>query len=372
MKRVLVFGITDNPGGVESVIMNYYRLIDKEKINFDFLCNTEIVAYEEEIKSLGGKIYRITARSKDYRKYKKEIKKFFKENAKKYSTIWVNVCSLANIDYLKYAKKYGIKHRIIHSHNSQNMDSKLRGFVHKINKLKIHKYATDYWTCSEEAGKWFYKNKILKSDKYLLINNAINTENYKFDEEIRQEYRKELKIENKIVIGHIGRFHFQKNQEFLIEIFNEINKLNRDTVLILIGQGEDENKIEEKINKLKLNECVRILGMRKDVPQLIQAMDIFLFPSLFEGLALVLLETQASGLPVITSKNVVPECVKLSDNFQFIDLKMGAKYWAEKVLEVLNTKINRKNLSNQNIMNIKKLGYDINNEVKKVEKYFEM
>ena len=147
MKRVLVFGVTENPGGVESVIMNYYRNIDRNKIQFDFLCNTKEVAYEDEIIKMGGKIYKITGRSVNRRQYMNDMEKFFSENAKKYTTIWVNVCSLANIDYLKFAKKYGIKYRIIHSHNSENMDSKLRGLLHKFNKKIIIKYATDFWAC---------------------------------------------------------------------------------------------------------------------------------------------------------------------------------------------------------------------------------
>ena len=137
LKKILVFGITDKPGGVESVIMNYYRNMDRSKLQFDFLCNTDVVAYEDEIKNLGGNIYRITARSKNLFKYRKELKEFFKKNHEKYDTVWVNICSLANIDYLKMARKYKIKNRIIHCHNSQNMDSKLRGLLHKFRYSKI-------------------------------------------------------------------------------------------------------------------------------------------------------------------------------------------------------------------------------------------
>ncbi len=369
MNRVLVFGITENPGGVESVIMNYYRKIDKTKIQFDFLCNTETVAYEEEIKSLGGAIYHITSRRKNYREYKKEIKLFFEENAKKYSTIWVNVCSLANIDYLKYAKKYGIKYRIIHSHNSQNMDSKLRGMIHKLNRLNIEKYATDYWSCSEEAGEWFFNNEIINGNKYLIVNNAIDTEKYMFDENIRNRYRKKLDIDNKLVIGHVGRFHFQKNQEFLLDLFYEINKIDKNIVLLLIGQGEDENKLKNKVSELNLSDKVYFLGVRDDVPQIMQAMDFFLFPSLFEGLGLVLLEAQAAGLPVVASKDVIPQHVKMSKKFDFIPLNQDKTYWAKKIIEKLEILQDRSELSKKNISNIKKAGYDINIETQKIEEY---
>lgn len=209
-KKVLVFGITENPGGVESVIMNYYRNIDREKMQFDFLCNSEIVSYEEEIQNLGGEIYRITARSKDYKKYKEEMKNFFEKNAKKYSAIWVNVCSLANIDYLKYAKRYGIKRRIIHSHNSKNMDSFLRGMLHRLNKYIIDEYATDFWACSEDAGKWFYFKEIRRSKKYLVINNAIDINQYNYNQEVRENYRRKMGLQGKFVVRKHRKITFSK------------------------------------------------------------------------------------------------------------------------------------------------------------------
>ena len=363
--KILVFGITENPGGVESVIMNYYRNIDREKIQFDFLCNSEVVAYEQEILKLGGNIYRITARSKNYKKYREDLKEFFKRHAKEYTTIWVNVCSLANIDYLKYAKKYGIKYRIIHSHNSQNMDSKIRGILHRINRILIKKYATDFWACSKDAGNWFYNKKIIKSNRYLIVNNAIDTDKYKYNTEIRDEYRKKLKLEDNLVIGNIGRLHFQKNQIFLLKIFEEIYKKNKNAKLLIIGQGEDENLLKEECKKRNLQDKVMFLGVRNDIPQLLQAMDIFIFPSLFEGLPLTLLEAQVSGLPIYTSKDVIPENIKMSDNLEFISLEKNEKEWAEIILqkkEILRCSKDRE---------IKEKGYDIKVEAKKIEKYFE-
>lgn len=367
MIKVLVFGITQNPGGVESVIMNYYQKLNKNKIQFDFLCNTQEVAHEQEILKLDGKIYRITARSANRKKYKQELKKFFEEHAHEYNSIWVNVCSLANIDYLKMAKKYNIKYRIIHSHNSENMDSKLRGLLHKINKLFIKKYATDFWACSEKAGKWFYNDTIIKSDKYLLVNNAIDVEKYKFNENIRNQYRKDLNLENNYVIGNVGRLHFQKNQEFLIDIFNEINKKIDNATLLIIGQGEDEEKLKNKVKQLELENKVQFFGVRKDVFELLQAMDIFVFPSKFEGLPLALLEAQASGIQVYASKDVIPSAVKMSNDFHFISLNNSPEEWAKIILE------NRKSRNNNEeaYANIKKLGYDITEETRKLERYFE-
>lgn len=367
MSKILVFGITDNPGGVESVIMNYYKKLNKDKIQFDFLCNTQKVAHENEILKLGGNIYKVTARSVDRKKYKEELEKFYQEHAHEYNAIWVNVCSLANIDYLKMAKKYNIKYRIIHSHNSENMDSKLRGILHKINKLFIRKYATDFWACSDEAGKWFYNPKVINGDKYLVINNAIDVEKYKFNENIRKQYREKLGIDDKFVVGHVGRLHFQKNQEFLIEIFNEINRKNDNVKLLLVGQGEDEEKLKNKVEQLGLEGKVEFLGVRKDVKELLQAMDVFVFPSKFEGLPLALLEAQASGIQVYASKDVIPSAVKMSNDFHFISLNEKPEEWANTILK------NRKDREeNQNVqLNIKKSGYDIGEEIRTLERYFE-
>lgn len=360
MKRILVFGITENPGGVESVIMNYYRKIDRTKIQFDFLCNTNVVAYEDEIISLGGKIYRITARSQNIKQFHKDLDNLFKNN--KFDAIWVNVCSLANVEYLKYAKKYGIKTRIIHSHNSANMDSKLRLIIHKLNRIRIGKLATHYWSCGELASKWFYNKIIIQSDKHKIIKNAIDIDKFKFDEKIRKEYRKNLNLENKFVIGHVGRFHFQKNQLFLIDVFNEIYKQKKDAVLVLIGQGEDEDKIKAKVKELKLEEVVQFLGVRNDVNKLFQAMDLFLFPSLFEGLPVVMVEAQTSGLPVVASNTISTES-KITENVKFLSLKNKIEDWADCVLKV-DVKNDRKKVSSL----LKNSEFDINQQVEEFEK----
>ena len=367
LNRILIFGMTENPGGVENVIMNYYRKLNRKKYQFDFLCNTNKVAYSDEINSLGGKIYKIVARSNNRKEYKKQINEFFKNHSKEYNTIWVNVCSLANIDYLKYAKKYGIKYRIIHSHNSQNMDSKLRGILHKINKIFIKKYATDFWACSDDAGEWFYDKSIINSNRYLVVNNAIDIDKFKYNEDIRNKYRKELNIENKIVIGNVGRLHFQKNQSFAIDIYNKLQKNNNNVIMLIIGQGEDYDKLKSKVDSLNLQDKVIFLGVRNDIPELMQAMDIFLFPSVFEGLGLVLIESQASGLLTYASSNVIPDLVKMDDErFKFISLNDKPSEWAKIIIKDFPKIRDRK--SNDEC--IKKAGYDINTEIKKIEKYF--
>ena len=367
MYRVLVFGMTENPGGVESVIMNYYRNIDKTKIQFDFLCNFhEAAAYENELKDLGGQVFHITARSDNYRRYKEELDNFFRSSQGKYQAIWVNICSLANIDYLILAKKYGIPRRIIHSHNSQNMDSRLRGMLHKYNRNRIAQYATDFWSCSEDSARWFYKDSLLP--KVVMIRNAISVSGMEFCGEKREKYRRMLGCSSGYVIGNIGRLHFQKNQQFCLEIFREILKQESDVRLVLIGQGEDEALLKAKATELGIESNVYFAGMQTDIAGWLSAFDIFLFPSKFEGLPIAALEAQANGLPVLASEGVIPEAVKINQNFKFFDLKKSADQWAKRLLQVLRQEI-RENADTV-YRNFRFRGYDIETEVKKLEGLF--
>lgn len=362
MKKILVFGVTDNPGGVESVIMNYYRNIDRSKVQFDFLCNTQKVAYEEEIKLLGGKIFRVAARSKDFKKYKSDMKFFFSKHSNEYDAIWVNLCSLTNIDYLIYAKKYNIKRRIIHCHNSSNMNGFLSGIIHKINRLILKRYATDYWTCSLKASNWFYKYVNTKEIK--LINNAIDCEKYKYDDKVRKKYRKELSIENNYVVGNIGRLHFQKNQLFFLDVIFELKKKIKNIKGIIVGEGPDRGKIESKINELGLNNDIILTGIRNDVEKIIQVFDSYLFPSLFEGLPIVLLEAESNGLPIYAS-NTISEEAFIAKNINVLPLTLSAEEWA-KCIYMKYKKDKRVN----NLPIISKKGFNIKIEAKKLENFF--
>lgn len=363
MIRILVFGMTENPGGVESFLMNYYRYIDRDKIQFDFLANShKDIAYEQEILSMGGRIFHITARSENLKLYKNELNKLFVEHSGEWQAIWVNVCSLANIDYLKIAKKFKIKKRIIHSHNSQNMDNKMRGILHCINKHRVKEYATDFWACSEDAAKWFYDN----AENVVIIHNAIDIENLAFDEEKRKKIRDSVNGNDEFIIGNIGRLHFQKNQMFVLDIYGEINKKIGNSKLILIGQGEDEYKLKEKCKLLGIDDNVIFTGVQNNIGEWLSAFDIFLFPSLFEGLGIAALEAQANGVPVLASDKVIPKDVKMNDNFVFYDLNKSALEWANRLLQIKDTMYREKN---ENIMkNFEKNGYNVATEVQKLER----
>lgn len=372
MKRVLVFGMTENPGGVESFLMNYYRHIDRSRLQFDFLCNTfHPVAYEEELESLGGRVYHIPARSEQRSDYYRALDIFFAENAGKYTAIWVNVCSLANIDYLKWAKKYGIRRRIIHSHNSRNMDSFLRGCLHRWNRGQVGKYATDFWACSEAAADWFYSGKLRQ--RLLLVPNAIDVEAYACDLEKRRRIRESLGWEDKQILGNIGRLHFQKNQTFLLEVFAKLVKKQPDARLVLVGEGEDEQKLRQLAREHGIEQLIFWAGLQKDIGAWLSSLDLFVFPSLFEGASVVALEAQANGVPCLVSGGVLPDEVCMNENFYPLSLEAGADAWAERALEILESGEagTAPRLPKETVQaDFQSCGYDIRTEAGKLEELF--
>ncbi|MCW6652437.1 glycosyltransferase family 1 protein [Aerococcaceae bacterium NML210727] len=333
MYKVLVFGMTENPGGVEAFLLNYYSHIDKERIQFDFLVNThEKIAHEETLRNYGAKIYGITPRSQNVFRFRREIREFFKKHASEYQAIWVNVNSLANIEYLKLAKEYQIPSRIIHSHNSSNMDSRIRGYLHHINRKQIARYATDFWACSQSAAEWFYEGKILEQS--LIIPNAIDRQKLSFDSNKRQQIRQQLGWESTFIVGNIGRLHFQKNQLFILEVFNKLYQSDKEVRLILVGQGEDEAMLKEKVKQLGLRNVVHFAGVQSDVSAWLSAMDIFLFPSKFEGMSIASIEAQANGLPVLAAEHIMPPDACLLTNCLTMSLDESSDNWYKKLQEM--------------------------------------
>lgn len=333
--NILVFGMTENPGGVESFLMNYYRRINLDRFHFDFLCNSyDPVAFEDEIHRMGGRTVHFTSRRRNPLRFRKELESFFQKHASEYQAIWVNVNSLANIDYLKMARKYGIQRRIIHSHNAQNMDTWLRGMLHEANRRILGDYATDYWACSEYAAKWFYAGRGGRGElrhPAVIIRNAIDVEKIQEGLCRREEVRKKLGWEDKYIFLCVGRLHFQKNQKFVIDILAELLPKMPDARLLLIGQGEDEEKLRAHVRARGLEEEVCFAGVVEDVARYLGAADFFLFPSVFEGLGIAGLESQAAGLPTLASARVIPEDIAVTKLLKFYPLEKGAPAWAEQV-----------------------------------------
>lgn len=345
-------------GGVEAVVMNYYKHIDRTKIQFDFICDGDStnIPYEE-IEKLGGKVILIPPYQKIF-KYHKELKRVLKEGKYKIVHSHINTLSVFSLFAAKCA---GVPVRIAHSHSTTNKKEKKKNLMKQVLKPFSKLFATDYMCCSEYAGRWLFGNKEYDKGNVYLLNNAIDVEQFKYDENIRKQMRKELNIKDStLVIGHIGRFVDQKNHTFLIDIFNEVHKKNKDSVLLLIGQGPLKDMITEKVKQLGLSDCVLFLGQRNDTNKLYQAMDVFVLPSLYEGLGMVLIEAQCSGLPCVASTEV-PRVAKITENVEFIGLSEDIDIWAKTIID--NSKKNRKD----NYKSIINSGYDITKKVKKLE-----
>ena len=269
-------------GGVESVVMNYYRNIDRDKIQFHFLCDEDStdIPYDE-IERLGGKVIVIPPYQKLF-KYQKELYKIFKENNYKIVHSHINALSVFP---LRIAKKAGVPIRIAHSHTTSNKKEWKRNLAKNILRPFSKVYANQFFACTEHAGKWLFGKKVVERKKLNVINNAIDLKKFEFNEKIREDLRKEFGIkEDTIVIGHIGRFMKQKNHEFLIDVFNELYKKNQNTVLILIGQGPLLNEIKQKARNLDIENKIKFIGQVTDVERYYNIMDVFVFPSIYEGL----------------------------------------------------------------------------------------
>lgn len=349
-------------GGVEAVIMNYYRHLDRNKIQFDFICDSDStnIPYEE-IKSLGGKVILIPPYQKIF-KYIKELTKILKEN--KYKIVHSHINTLS-VFPLYCAKKAKVPVRIAHSHSTTNKKEWKKNLMKQALRPLSKVFATEYFCCSEHAGRWLFGNKAYDKGKVYLLNNAIELDKFKYDEKIRHIKRKELGInDDTMVIGHIGRFVEQKNHEFLIDIFNELHKKEKNSLLILVGQGPLENSIKEKVNKLGLTNNCLFLGQRRDANELYQVFDLFLLPSLYEGLGMVAIEAQVAGLPCVISSEI-PKVAKICDNVKFLNLNENVSIWVDTLLNSLSNK------RNSLIKNAKNNGYDIQEESCKLENYYQ-
>lgn len=339
-------------GGAETMVMNLYRAIDRTQVQFDFIIHTEEhQAYYDEIISLGGRIYSFPAfNGKNYFKMKTLWKNFFKDHPE-YKILHSHVRSYASL-YLPIAKKAGLK-TIIHSHSTSNGKG-LSSVVKRIMQYPLRWQADHFFGCSKEAGEWLFGKKVVNSEKYHILQNAIDTDQYRFNLEVRKEYREQLGLGDKKTFIHVGRFHPAKNHTFLLNLFAEIQKRNPNTVLLLAGDGELRSAIEKQIADLHIQDSVKLLGSRSDVPKLLQAADCFLFPSLWEGFGMVAVEAQAAGLPCICN-TTIPQSVKVSHSCQFIPTN-NLDVWIDSALSLVE-------LSNRNdpctMMEIEKNGFDI-------------
>ena len=364
--KVLQIGMTRNHGGLETYLLHQFRALDKTKVKYDFVNITgeyDIVEQEELI-TAGCKIIKVASRHKNPIKHYYQWLKLLCEAHEQYDAIVLNSNSLEYAFPLFAAKWFEIPKRIIHSHNT-GYDHKIgvvRNILIKFNKVLLRFSATHYFACSKVAGKWMFGD----DTDFTVIHNAIEPDKFAFNEAKRKKIRQQLELEDSFVIGHVGRFSYQKNHEFLIQVIAEMVRLKPNSRLLLIGDyvGDDTywKQCKTMVDEFGLSDKVLFLGPRNDVPDLMQAMDCFVLPSHFEGLPLVGIEAQASGLPSFFSDTITRE-IGITELAHFIGIQ-DVQAWVEQILSGCQTDRKRTNEE------IKSAGYDIASEIEKVQQFY--
>ena len=359
MKKVKVLHVLGgfNFGGAETFIINLYRNIDREKFQFDALIRDINNPQAIEFEALGGEVYKTAPFPKMFIRNWIETKKFFKHHAWQYDVIHIHANALVYVLPILWAKKYNCKKIILHSHNTQTKSNQI---IHQINKIWL-KYVNVCLACGTEAGKWMFDER-----PFTVIHNGINLSKYQYNLQIAEQKREEIGfLKDDFIIGHVGRFAKQKNHKFLIEIFEEILKEEKKAKLLLIGNGELKENIENLIKEKGIQKSVCILSNRKDVPKLLQAMDIFVFPSLYEGLSIALIEAQATGLPCVISDTIDRKSA-ICENVEAASLDDSITKWVSTIMRYRS----QKNIREKAIEIIKNEGYSIDCTVESLEKIY--
>ncbi|MCD7881249.1 MAG: glycosyltransferase family 1 protein [Clostridiales bacterium] len=357
MVRVLQVVTYMGRGGLETMLMNYYRHIDRSQLQFDFLVHRNFRSdYDDEIEALGGKIYRLPRLVPWSRTYWSALDQFFKAHPE-YKVVHVHQDCLSAV-ILKAAKQNGVPVRIAHSHNS-NQDKDLKYPIKLYYKRFIPKYATKLFACSEEAGNWMFSGA-----QFDVLNNAIDARKYTFDTAKREKVRKEWGIDSSaFVVGHVGRFMPQKNHGQLIQIFEALHQRDENTRLLLVGDGELRAQTEQAVSNSGLQDSVIFTGVREDVADLLQAMDVFVLPSFYEGFGIVALEAQAAGLPCVLSDQVPKGCA-VTGKVDYMALSESPSAWADKICSYRGAE------RQDTYQMIVDAGYDIEDNAQRLQKYY--
>ena len=327
--RILEITSDLDGGGVDRLLYDYCSRMAAD-IQFDFVVTSKTEGIlEKPLKELGCNIYRVPQIREGLKKHNKQLKKILTNNH--YDVIhdhsgykaWCN---------LRVAKKCGVRARIAHSHQAFMVETAKQKIMRLLSTPITKMYSTEFFACGNDAAKWMWGKKAFNKGKVYIMKNAIHAESFNFSPEKRERIRNEYNISDKFVIGNVARFSYQKNHEFLINVFAEVKKLRSDAILMLIGRGELEDDAKAQARALGLQDSVIFMGVRNDVPDLVNAMDVFALPSRFEGLPVTLVEIQANGLPAVISENVTKE-MAMSKDFTFISLSRPASDWAKTITE---------------------------------------
>lgn len=334
MKILVGFIMDGNAGGIDKYLLNFLEKVSSKEVKLDFLTNEVDSDLEKKLKTYGSKIYAIQNLKHPITQYR-QVKAIIK--AGQYDAVYLNISTAIDCVAAIAAKHAKVKRIMIHSHSSGNdcestLQRNIFDFINKCCRLFLYKYGTELYGCSVEAGEWIFPKKIVHSNRFHVIHNAVDRKKFEYNIEKRERIRKELGIKDCRAFGHVGNFCYQKNHYFLLDVFEEIHRKDKNSVLVLIGDGIRVKQVEQIIAQKGLESSVKLLGRRKDADLLYQAMDAFIFPSNFEGLGIVGIEAQSAGLPCFVSDQVPKEC-KITEKCYFLSLKFSADYWAKEILD---------------------------------------
>lgn len=366
--KIRVLHILDelNTGGAERIVFSYFQHIDREKFQWDFVMTryadpNKKGILEDEIEMLGGKIYRVHRKRENYIQNIKDVDEIIKYG--NYQVVHSHLDELSSF-YLLSAKRHGVPVRIAHSH----LAGANRGFLVEtlcvLLKPILKCCATSKFACGKDAGICLWGTKSLKNEEIYVMHNAIDTSLFSFNSDIRKRKRSELNIGDSVVFGTVGRMSYQKNSEFIVEIFNEIHTINPMSKMIFVGTGENESNVKSMARNYNLTDHIIFLDSRNDVNELMMAMDVFLLPSRFEGLPIVLVEAQCTGLECVVSDSVTDE-IRINSNVHYYGLEHSAKEWAYYILSISDDYDRTKGEHS-----ISQAGYKIDQEAKKLESHY--
>lgn len=346
MNRILVGFIMDGKsGGVDTYLMNFLQTIESIDVSVDFLTNEVNAQLKEKLLKQHARLLPVSNLWNPVAQYK-QVCNYIKKN--KYDMVYLNISTAIDCVAAIAAKNCKVKRICIHSHSSGNdCESTAKRIVyntiHYICRLFLYRYATEYVACSKKAGLWLFPKRIVQSSQFRVVYNAVSRDKFQFDEAIRAEVRAELGGIDKYIIGHAGNFCYQKNHVFFISMMEELLKMEPNALLLLVGKGPRLDMLKQMVKQAGLKEHVRFLGFRSDVNRLMQAMDIFVLPSNFEGLPIVGIEAQYAGLTCILSDKITTEA-RITDRCRFLPINRGSEVqWAEAIIESKGK--DRKNVS---------------------------
>lgn len=376
--RILIRGLSPMKGGTETFVLNYCRGLISYGHSVDFLVWSE-TTYMEQYKDLKSRFYYVTARHKNVRKYKKELQEFFENHAGEYDVFWDNMNLISNIDYLKMAEKYGIRKIIAHGHSTGSEAGVVKRLLHQYNKSIIRKYATDLWCCSDDAGRFSFGITKAGID-YKIINNAICTEKFIFQQVLRLELRRQYGVDNKYVIGNIGRLSMEKYPSFMLQVYEECRKLMPDTAFCLVGGGILEEEMKRQVEERQIQD-VYFLGHQDDPAMFYNMFDIFIMPSLFEGFGITAIEAQANGLKCLLSDRI-PRDAFVTDLAESLSIGDGDEVrWGKRIAQIRCETVEGRqkgiykredNRTIDYVQRIKAAGFDLKTEIPKLERLLHM